>query len=79
VTCGPNALVEGIHDRMPVILRAEDADRWLAGDDAAALLVPCDAAAMEAVALGPRVNDVKNDDPGCIEPAPTTLSLPWRT
>lgn len=29
VTCAANALVEPVHDRMPVILREEDEERWL--------------------------------------------------
>jgi putative SOS response-associated peptidase YedK len=29
ITTGPNELMEGIHDRMPVILSPEDYDLWL--------------------------------------------------
>jgi putative SOS response-associated peptidase YedK len=51
ITCPANALIEPIHDRMPVILRAEDEERWLepgAGDAALleALLRPYDPAEM---------------------------------
>ncbi len=69
----PNPLLDGIHDRMPVILAPADYDRWLdpdTGIDAArALLRPYDAASMKAYAVNRAVNSVKNDNEVCIEPA----------
>jgi SOS response associated peptidase (SRAP) len=60
-----NPLVEGIHDRMPVMLMSEDYDRWLAPTtsvrDLKALLKPYDPALMEAYAVSRAVNSVKND------------------
>ncbi len=32
ITCAPNPLMAAIHNRMPVILRAEDEDRWLSSE-----------------------------------------------
>lgn len=39
VTCPPNAAVEAIHHRMPVVIASENVDIWLTGapDEAAAL------------------------------------------
>ena len=39
LTCAPNAVMERIHNRMPVILRKEDYDRWLIDGDVG-LLAP---------------------------------------
>ena len=68
----PNPLVGGIHDRMPVMLMPEDYECWLdPGSSAAelkALLKPYDPALMEAYAVSPIVNSVKNDTEQCIEP-----------
>jgi putative SOS response-associated peptidase YedK len=70
VTCPPNALVAEVHNRMPVILAAEDHDRWLdpAQGDGKALLRPCPAEWLEAVAVSPRVNSPANDDPEVLLP-----------
>lgn len=47
VTCGANAAIAPLHDRMPVILRAADYGRWLdAGADAQTLLAAIDADAL---------------------------------
>jgi putative SOS response-associated peptidase YedK len=68
----PNPLVSGVHDRMPVMLLAEDYDRWLdpnsRPDELLALLRPYDAKLMEAYAVNRAVNSVKNDNEQCIEP-----------
>jgi putative SOS response-associated peptidase YedK len=64
-----------IHDRMPVIVAAAAYELWL--DPSVTdpevlqpLLRPSEAPALEAIAVTPRVNDPRNDDPGCIEPQP---------
>jgi putative SOS response-associated peptidase YedK len=57
---------------MPVMLLAEDYDRWLdpnsGTDELLALLRPYDAKLMEAYAVNRTVNSVKNDNERCIEP-----------
>jgi putative SOS response-associated peptidase YedK len=67
-----NPLVSGVHDRMPVMLMAEDYDRWLGPatsiDDLKAMLKPYDRDLMEAYAVNRAVNSVKNDTEQCIEP-----------
>ncbi len=67
-----NSLVSPIHNRMPVMLMAEDYDRWLrpATDihELKTMLKPYDPALMEAYAVSRVVNSVKNDTEECIEP-----------
>ena len=45
ITTEPNAAVEAVHDRMPVVLSESDVDRWLADDaekdELLSLLLPC--------------------------------------
>jgi putative SOS response-associated peptidase YedK len=67
VTGEPNALLQPIHQRMPVILPPDAWARWLgeeAADPAAlqALLRPYPAERMRLYPVSPRVNSVKNDD-----------------
>jgi putative SOS response-associated peptidase YedK len=68
----PNPLVSGVHDRMPIMLTAEDYDRWLGpditADELRAMLRPYDAVLMEAYAGSRAVNSVKNDTEECIKP-----------
>jgi len=67
----PNPLVRGVHDRMPVMLLADDYDHWLdpgaQTNELLALLRPYDAKLMEAYAVNRAVNSVKNDNESCIE------------
>lgn len=73
ITTDSNALVVPIHDRMPVIVHRDDWSAWLDRDNVdaegwIAKLVPFPAEAMRAVRVDPRVNNVKNDDSGCVAP-----------
>ena len=71
VTTEANAVVAPIHGRMPVILPTGAYAHWLdANQDGRPLLRPYDAAEMTAYPVSTRVNSVKNDDPGLIQPAP---------
>jgi putative SOS response-associated peptidase YedK len=60
----------GIHDRMPVIVRQQDYERWLnpkyPSDDLKSLLTPFPDE-LEAYPVSTHVNSPKNDDPMCIE------------
>lgn len=72
ITTTPNALMEPIHDRMPVILDAGEYARWLGpceGDTAALvdLLEPCPDGLLRADVVGTYVNNPRHDDPRCIE------------
>lgn len=72
VTCPPNAVVSPIHDRMPVILPESAWARWLSpsttGEEARALLVPCDDEVLEAVEVGDAVNKIGNEGPELARP-----------
>jgi putative SOS response-associated peptidase YedK len=74
ITTSANALVAGIHDRMPVILPPEAYDRWLdprevPADATVPLLKPFDASRMKAVPVSTRVNNPAFEGPECVVPA----------
>ena len=73
ITTTPNALLEPIHTRMPVILEPADEALWLDPSVSEAplllpLLQPYPAEAMAAYRVAPLVNAVANDGPALIEP-----------
>jgi putative SOS response-associated peptidase YedK len=81
VTAGPNAQVADLHDRMPIVIDEEAWSTWLdpALEDPAelhGLLVPNEEVDLRIVAVSRLVNDVRNDGPELIEPAPTGLAGP---
>jgi putative SOS response-associated peptidase YedK len=81
ITTEPNEILQPIHNRMPVMMKAEDEEAWL--DPQADLkhlvkvLSPYPEKEMEAYAVSKWVNSPKHDSPDCIEPAvaplPSTL------
>ena len=73
LTTSPNQEMESIHDRMPVILSAEDWDMWLdpgvqSRDLLQALLLPWHGEKLVARRVSKHVNSPRNDDPDCMEP-----------
>ena len=75
ITCPPNALLEKIHHRMPVILPQDAYAAWLSPDEQSAevlqpLLVPYTDEEMEAYTVSTFVNRPTNDSPQCIAPYP---------
>jgi putative SOS response-associated peptidase YedK len=77
ITTTPNPIVEELHDRMPVILPSQHFEEWLEPEPMRAprlqeLLAPHPPEGMEAFAVSKRVNSPRNDDPGCIEPTPSS-------
>jgi len=85
VTTRPNGFMAGIHDRMPVIVPRDAWPAWLDvtprdPGELQALFEPSDDVALDARAVAPLVNNVRNDGPALIEPwapeAPATLLLP---
>jgi len=69
MTTEPNELMEDIHNRMPVILGADDCDRWLDLDtDPADVLKPCPADWLEVYPVDKRVGNVRNKDAELIKP-----------
>ena len=67
ITTKANELVAQLHDRMPVVIGADDRDRWLNGDDPQALLRPYPAERMTMWPVSMRVNSPRNDDPTLLE------------
>jgi putative SOS response-associated peptidase YedK len=72
ITTEANALMEPIHDRMPVILSPEDYPIWLDAEfkdkeSLKGLLRPCDPALLEAYPVTTLVNNPRNDLAKCIE------------
>lgn len=79
ITCPPNELVAQLHNRMPVIRHREDWPTWLGEEPAdaerlKALLVPYPADQMIMWPVDKRVGNVRNNDPGLIEPVPLAPS-----
>jgi len=73
LTTDANTTIAPIHDRMPVVIEADDFDRWLdcrghPPDAVAELLRPAPATLFEAIPVGSRVNTAANDDPALQEP-----------
>jgi putative SOS response-associated peptidase YedK len=76
VTTASGGPIRSLHDRMPLVLEPEEYASWLAGspDDAARLMAGDaerrDERAEEllVVPVSTWVNDVRHDDPKCIEP-----------
>ena len=72
VTTTPNALMQPIHHRMPVILDGDARDAWLttdaSPDELRGLLAPRDDEAFEAFEVSAMVNSPRNDRPECAEP-----------
>ncbi|HXE06732.1 MAG TPA: SOS response-associated peptidase [Acidobacteriaceae bacterium] len=74
ITTDANELMEPVHNRMPVILKPGEYDRWLARDDEGQpptsllpLLRPFDAEKMERHAVDPRVGNVRVNEPRLCE------------
>jgi putative SOS response-associated peptidase YedK len=72
ITTTPNELTATVHDRMPVILKPSDYERWLQREDSEQppidLLRPYDADEMTAHPIDPRVGNVRNNEPGLCTP-----------
>lgn len=72
VVVAARQLVARVHDRMPVMLLAENYDRWLDPATPAielkGMLRPYDASLMEAYTVSRVVNSVKHGVPECIVP-----------
>jgi putative SOS response-associated peptidase YedK len=73
ITTDANDLVRPLHDRMPVILPEDVADRWLDPAESRLMLQsflkPYPADEMAAYDVSPVVNNTRHDAPDCILPA----------
>ena len=73
LTTRANSVLEGVHERMPVILPAGAYDAWLDPDadkeELGELMIPYPGEDLEAYAVSRFVNSPRNNDERCIEPA----------
>ena len=74
LTTAANQFMAQVHHRMPVILSAETEPLWLdplteTPDTLEPLLIPAPPELLDAREVSPTVNNVRNDNPGCIAPA----------
>lgn len=81
LTTTPNADLEPLHDRMPVVLTDEDAATWvleeMSLEQLGALLKPCPQGWLRLDPASPLVNDVRNEGPQLLDPlaVPTEFQL----
>lgn len=81
LTTQANSTARLIHDRMPILLDASDAAKWLAPsavcDQAAQteLLRPADDDFVSPRMVARRINSVRNDDEACLKSAPIQHDL----
>jgi putative SOS response-associated peptidase YedK len=72
ITTDPNPLMEPFHNRMPVIVKPEDYERWIAPADPVRLPVdllrPYPEEEMRAWKVASAVGNVRNDNPELIAP-----------
>ncbi|MNT85538.1 hypothetical protein D3C72_2257160 [compost metagenome] len=78
MTVGSNRTIGRIHDRMPVVIKTEDFERWLdcktrEPREVADLLVPAQEDFFEAVPVSDLVNKVKNTGPEVQAPVGESL------
>jgi len=71
---GPD--LEGVHDRMPCLLRPSDVASWLAGEIPIAALSPAPAGVLARRRVSTRVSSVANDDPACLDSPPEEGLVP---
>ncbi len=61
ITTAANEFISAVHHRMPVILRPDTADRWLAGDDELIADVAENSPMFQAWPVDKRVNNARNE------------------
>jgi putative SOS response-associated peptidase YedK len=74
LTTSANSVLDPIHNGMPVIVRREDWEEWMASGELAdqsfqRITTPYLAEEMSALEVSPLVNSGRVDDPRCCEPA----------
>jgi len=59
---GPNMFVQDYHDRMPVLLRPDQIDRWLSGESGRDVLIPAREEMLQTWPVSKRVNSSRSDE-----------------
>jgi putative SOS response-associated peptidase YedK len=67
ITTEANEFMSALHHRMPVVLRSETADRWLAGDDDLIEFAASHGPELRAWTVDRRVNNARNEGEDLIE------------
>ncbi len=67
ITTAANEFMTTLHHRMPVVLRSETADRWLAGDDDLIDFAASHGPELQAWTVDRRVNNARNEGEDLIE------------
>jgi len=78
LTTAANPSVAPIHDRMPFIVRDDQLDRWLNNSDSelpSSILHLLDKNPLDFYPVSREVNNVRNEHPGLIRPAPVEKEL----
>ncbi len=83
ITTEPNAEAAAVHDRMPVMLEAENLVRFLepeplTEEERERFLAPSRDGTLKLWPVSGLVGNVRNNDPGLIEPVPPDGPLPTR-
>lgn len=68
ITTAANDYLARLHDRMPVVLEPDRAERWLAGDETLLDTATADCPALRAWPVDRRVNNARNEGEDLIEP-----------
>ena len=69
ITVDANESMQGVHHRMPIILKPEGADQWLSGDNELINNMAEITPPLKAWAVDRRVNNARNEGPELIEPS----------
>jgi len=67
ITTQANEFMSALHHRMPVVLRSETADRWLAGDDDLIEFAASHGPELQSWVVDRRVNNARNEGEDLIE------------
>jgi putative SOS response-associated peptidase YedK len=74
ITTAANDFMSQVHHRMPIVLRPENAVRWLDGDMNLLQEVTEESPAFRAWPVSRNVNNARNEDAALIEPAGETIN-----
>ena len=74
ITTAANEFMAQLHQRMPVVMRPEQAERWLGGDMELLSEVIDNPPAFRAWPVDRKVNNARNEDSALIDPAGESIS-----